>query len=195
MSEQQPGDNSEGQQNPDPANLRGQLDASHAREREKDAELKQLKASNALFKANLGHLNEHQQTALINSLGDQEATTENLTAMATTLGFNAQQSAPQQQPSPQQQQQPAFVPPNPIDAQIDGVDVDQAIQGLTDQEYAHIMAIRGGGDVSGFEAALKAAIADNEANHYSSKRSKEAIREVIRNHGKQVGLYLESDLD
>lgn len=178
------------QQPEDPAGLRKKLEDALTREKEKDAEVKTLKATNALHEAKLGYLNDFQRTALINALGDQDVSAQNLTQMATNLGFQTEEQPPTQPTPPQQpgqqtgqppQPDPAFVPPNPVDAVVEGV--GDSISGLTTQEYAHIMAVRGGGDTSSFEQAVKNA------------KSKEELLSVISNQGKQVGLVLESDLD
>lgn len=169
-------------QNPDPAQLRKQLDDSHKREQEKDAQIRQLTANNALHEASLGHLNEFQRTALLGAVGD-EVNAQNLTEMASKLGFQAPAaSPPTAQPGvPQPPATPEFVPPNPVDAHVEGV--SNSITGLTLQEQAHIMARRGGVQ-DDFGAKLT-----------GGHKSKEELLSIIGNQGKNHGLVLESDLD
>lgn len=171
-------------QNEDPAGLRKKLEDALKREKEKDVEIRQLSANNAIHQAKLGHLNEFQRSALLGALGEQELSEANMKDMAEKLGFQQQPTTPPVTPpsTPQADpNQPGFIPPNPIDAQIEGI--NESISGLTQQEYAHIMAIRGGGTGNDFKEALAKA---------SSK--KEALS-VISNQGKHEGIILESDLD
>lgn len=192
----------------DPAQLRKKLDDALKREKDKDEQLRRQGVMLTLHDAQLGHLNEAQRNALILSLPqDQEANAENLKAVATNLGFpSAPPSAPPAEPPAGQtppagegdQNQPGdtsgqgqpptvdpgtnFLTPAPGSSHPDPR-VAASITGLTQQEHAHIMALRGGHDGGNFEEKVKGA------------KSKEEVLAAIRQFGGNAGLMLDSDLD
>jgi hypothetical protein len=190
----------------DPAQLRKKLDDALKREKDKDAQIRGLTVTNTLHEAQLGHLNEVQRKALLGVLPtDGEVTTEVLKTTATSLGFPSAPVPPappstgqappvmdgdQNQPDPNQPGQTLqptldpgtnFVTPAPNSPHPDPR-VDASITGLTQQEHAHIMSLRGGQNGGNFEEKLTQA------------KTKEEALAVIRQQGGNVGILLDSDL-
>jgi len=187
----------------DPAQLRSKLDAALRTNRE-------LTVANALHESGLGHLNEFQRAALVGSVPKgTEVTSDFLKTSAGNLGFPMAPPAltppatppteppppgdgDQNQPDPNQpdgQTMPPtldpgtnFLTPAPNSAHPDPR-VAASISGLTQQEHAHIMGLRGGQDGGTFEEKMGKA------------KSKEETLAVIRQQGAGVGIMLDSDLD
>lgn len=185
----------------DKADLRGKLDRALESNRK-------LTVENTLFKAGLGHLNEAQRHALTITLPKgTEISAESLKGQATALGFPLEVAPPappppdpnapppppaEGQPNPQDGSMPPtydpgtqWLTPGPGGAHPDPR-VNQSISGLTQQEEAHIQALRAqaGGTVGGgLDEALGKAT------------SKAEVVAAIRQHGASAGLLLDSDLD
>jgi hypothetical protein len=196
-----PNDNVNDEQ--DPSKLRQLIDSAHSKLGEKDTRIKELEGRLAVSESGLGHLNDVQRGAIIHVIGDGEVTADSMKAAATSLGFSLappqQNNQPTNQPSQQGQQnqnqnngdgnansddanQPQFLKPmfdsehpDPREAR------NVAIQGLTEFEYAAVMAQRGGTGTRDFKEAIDKAT------------SKEEVLAVIRQQGRNEGLILEGD--
>lgn len=182
----------------DPAQIRKKLDAALTENR-------QLKVSNALYESGLSHLNETQRQALMLTVPKgTELTADAMKAQATALGFPLEVTPPAppaadpsppadqiqnnpnqpdgQTPTPPTDPGTSFLTPAPNSPHPDPR-VQESITGLTHQEHAHIMGMRGGQDGGSFEEKM------------SKAKSKDQALAVIRQQGSGVGLMLSSDLE
>lgn len=183
----------------DPAQLRSKLDKALTENR-------QLKIDNALHQGGLGHLSDVQRQALMLTVPKgTELTADAMKAQATALGFPLE-VAPSTPPpgneppppatgdqTPPPEVQPGQLPPTfepgtnfltpaPNSAHPDPR-VAASIEGLTQQETAHIMAMRGGQGDGSFEEQIGKAT------------TKAETLAVIRQLGPNTGILLDSDLD
>lgn len=192
----------------DPAGLRRKLDQALETNRK-------LTVENTLFKAGLGHLNDAQTHALTITLPKgTEITADSLKGQATALGFPleapqpppANDGTPPATPPPGNQPPPPGTPPGtpPADGSVPPTydpgtqwlqpapnsahpdpRVGVAIQGVTQQEEAHLMALR---------AAAGGTIGGNLDEALAKAGSKEEALAAIRQHGAGAGIMLDSDL-
>lgn len=183
----------------DPAQLRKKLETALSENR-------QLKVANTLHESGLSHLSEVQRQAMMLTIPKgTDLTADALKAQATALGFPLEVTPPASPPASDPTLPPTGDPSHPDPSQPDqsappldpstnfltpapnslhpDPRVQASITGLTQQEHAHIMALRGGQDGGSFEEKIVKA------------GSKEEALAVIRQQGPTVGLILDSDLD
>lgn len=167
-----------------PSQLRANLDAANAR-------VHQLERENLLYKAGLGNLSDIRVTALLNTFGkDDQVTSETLKARATDLGFVQEQAPtdPAAPPPTPQGQQPAQTPPAtpPAEPDPNASLRDASLSGLSDQEYAHVMSLRGGSPITTSEEFDR---------RMAAAKSQEEVMQIINTHGQSVGIMSEYNVD
>ena len=108
----------------DPKDLRSKLDKANRDLAAANAKNLALTSTNLMHQANLGHLNEHQQKALMGQLDtDAELDVKAIAAAAKNLGFNPVQPQPQIQP-PQVPGQFQPMQPGQVPGQVPGQPFD-----------------------------------------------------------------------
>jgi hypothetical protein len=145
------------------------------------ANLRAVQQENMLYKAGLGHLNERQVKAVLSTFGkDDEVTQKSLQDAVKELGWEKSTTPP-----PNGDTDPASsatsTTPNPADTAI-----AESITGLSDQELAHIMSLRGGGTLTTTEEFGRKI---NEA------QSPEAVLAILNQFGPSVGVMNEHQID
>jgi hypothetical protein len=146
-----------------------------------------------LYKAGLGSLTELKVTALLNSFGkDDTVNPETLKERATALGFNQPETPPTSPtestppPTPQGQQTPQTQPPAPTQPDPNAPLRDESLAGLSDQEYAHIMSLRGGSPITTSEEFDR---------RIANAKDQEEVMQIINQHGASVGIMSEYAVD
>lgn len=170
-----PIDNS-GQPPQDPKDLRTQLEAANQDRRQKDTTIRDLQVQNALLSGGLS-LNETQVAALNASLGDQEVNKDNVLSTAKNLGWEPAPASSTTSDST------SNTPPAPEPNTPDDPVVKLSMAGLNDLEIANVMANRDNKPSGAFDQAMAEA------------KSKDEVIAAVKQHGRSVGLVLESDLD
>lgn len=183
-----------------PGDLRKKLDAALESNRK-------LTVENTLHRAGLSHLNEAQQHALTITLPKgTEINAETLKGQATALGFPLEVTppAPPAPPPGDPATPPAPGDPVPTDPNMPPVPttnfltpfpgsahpdprVVAAAAGVTEQEYAHVVALRA---QAGFPVG-----GDSLDKAMSQAKTKEEAVAALRQHGSSAGILLDSDLE
>lgn len=180
MGDIRPNDNddqgNDGEQSP--GDLRAQLEAEKEKNKRLTSENSSYKQKDQLRDLGFGHLSERQSRVLLRELAEdqKDLSEENVTSIATDLGY------PTEPPKPRQQQQQG-------DQNGDGQQESNEEDEELDDSLSAIALMQRAGNLS---ASTK--VSTDFSNQMKGTNSKEELRDLIRTKGPRHGIMHEWDV-